>query len=114
MGQVRMAHGRVGARSKGMLVDHNSSVEWPRVGHFRDLLARAARARRIRSKGHRADYTSHAGCDRTQAHRGGAPGERATLSSDRRYRSWISLYLEPGWRGRTPQPAGPGIFWQDG
>jgi len=34
-----MAHGRVGARSKSMLVDHNIGVGWPGVGHFRYLLA---------------------------------------------------------------------------
>jgi hypothetical protein len=42
MGHLWMAHGRLDARSEGLLVDYDTGLEWPCIGHLRDLLAGAA------------------------------------------------------------------------
>jgi hypothetical protein len=42
---LRMARGRVGARSESVLIDHHSVFEWPCIGDLRDLLARATNAK---------------------------------------------------------------------
>src|SRR5258708_35267711 len=83
LGRVWVAHGRVGARPESVLVDHDTGVERPGIGHVRDLLVRAAHSNPAGSNTHRADDASRGGFGWAPTARGPGAGGPTGASATR-------------------------------